>query len=36
MSQTIIAANKGFYTDEYNVPDGGFKGCVFLKHVLAS
>ena len=31
-----LSAKKGFYTDEYNIPEDGFKGCAFLKYVLAS
>jgi hypothetical protein len=29
-----LSAKKGFYTDNYNEPEDGFKGCAFLKYIL--
>lgn len=29
-----LSAKKGFYTDDYNGSEGGFKDCAFLKYVL--
>jgi hypothetical protein len=31
-----LSTKKGFYTDEYKVPEDGLKGCAFMKYVLAS
>jgi hypothetical protein len=31
---SYLSAKKGFYTDNYNVPEGGFKDCAFLKYIL--
>ena len=31
---SYLSAKKGFYTDNYNEPEGGFKDCAFLKYVL--
>lgn len=33
---SYLSAKKGFYTDKYNVPEGGLKDCAFLKYVLES
>jgi hypothetical protein len=31
---SYLSAKKGFYTGDYNKPEGGFKDCAFLKYVL--
>lgn len=33
---SYLNAQKGFYTDSYNVPPGGLKSHAFLKYVLES
>jgi hypothetical protein len=33
---SYLNVKKGFYTDAYNVPPGGFKSHAFMKYVLES
>jgi hypothetical protein len=33
---SYLSAKKGFFTDNYNEPEGSFKDCAFLKYVLES